>query len=246
MDITEFGQNSLICGDSSRFTRWVPDNSFNHIVTDPPFGQGEKVNYGRSELGHRKIYGDGGLQWLPGFATESFRVTDDKAFCLVYWQWRTYSLLEEIMISAGWELKTVGIWDKKNSGLGAGLAEGYEQMCFFRKPAAREVKFRNNVFRYSRVSGRPDHPHEKPVNLHRDAIQTIAEPGSHIFDPYAGLYTVGSACMAEDMIYTGAEIDPVHAANGSSRFVKAYNFHKRQLSLRREALKVTQTKLIFK
>lgn len=245
MDITEFGPNSLVEGDCARFLKFVPDASFEHILTDPPFGQGAKVTYGRSELGHRTINGDKNLNWLPNFAAESYRVTGPTAFCVVYWQWRTYSILEAEMLAAGWELKTVGVWDKKQSGLGAGLAEGYEQICFFRKADAREVKFRTNVFRYAKISGRPKHPHEKPVNLHRDVLQTIADTGSRIFDPFAGLYTVGSACMAEDMIYTGCENDPDHKAEGFSRFSKAYEFNKRQLSLRREAAKAVQTTLTF-
>lgn len=250
MDITEFGANSLVCGDVFRFLRWVPDGSFTDIVTDPPFGQGQTISYGRSELGHRKIHGDDGLQWLPKFAAESYRVTGPDAWCVLYWQWRTYSILEAEMLAAGWELKTVGIWDKKQAGLGSGLAEGYEQICFFRKDQAREaVKLRSNVYRYARPKAkkgkRIEHPHEKPVALQRDVIQTVCEPGRHIFDPFAGSYSVGRACAYEDVIYTGVEIDAEHAANGLKRFAVVHERETKQLSLRREAAKVHQTELIF-
>lgn len=237
------GVHSLIKGDCFDFIKSIESSSFDHILTDPPFGNGD-IKYGRSELGHRAIANDENLDWLPEFAKEAFRVLVDDAHCVLYWQWRTFTVLKKVMESAGFELKTVGIWDKKNSGLGSGLAEGYEQICFFRKGNAKEEKFRSNVFRYARVAGRTKHPHQKPVKLHRDILQTISPPAKKILDPFGGVFTVGEACLEEDFFYTGVEIDKNHFSDGLSVFKECYDFNSRQTNIRREALKLEQLKLL--
>ena len=176
--------NQIYCEDWKNTVANIGNAKLGLILTDPPFGQG--LNYGRAQLGHRTVQNDDNLRWLPTWATEMYRILRNDKHCLVFWQWRTYSQLEEEMFKVGFDLKTVAVWDKNNAGLGDGIAEQYEQICVFRKGNARQTKFCGNVFRYNRIAGRPFHPHQKPVPLLKKLIDLTTDVNDIVYDSFAG------------------------------------------------------------
>lgn len=195
----------LLNGNTFEIIKTFEDESFDLICTDPPFGQ--NINYGRSQLGHRTIENDNNLEWLDDWSKNAYRILKNNTHCIVFWQWRTYSQLENIMLKNGFILKTVGIWDKKNAGLGNGLAEQYEQICFFKKGNARQNFFRGNVFRIGRINGRPEHPHQKPVDLICELLKLCSKENDSVLDCFMGSGSVGLACKATNRNFTGIELD---------------------------------------
>jgi site-specific DNA-methyltransferase (adenine-specific) len=195
----------LYKGDCNSFLKQLENESIDLILTDPPFGQ--NIGYGRSELGHRYIENDNNLDWIKQFSETTYRILKQNSHCVVFWQWRTYSKLEEVMLQAGFTIKTVGIWDKNNSGLGDGLAEQYEQVIVFKKGNAKQNKFRGNIFRYSRISGRPEHPHQKPIPLLADLLMLCSQEEGLVLDPFMGSGSTGVAAMKYKRCFIGCEID---------------------------------------
>lgn len=193
----------------------IDDKSINMILVDPPFGQ--SIGYGRGELGHRYIENDNNLDWLPEWADHAYRVLKDDSHCLVFWQWRTYSKLEAVMLERGFTIKTVAVWDKNNAGLGDGIAEQYEQIIFFRKGNAKQNKFRGNIFRYSRIAGRPEHPHEKPVQLLGDLITLCSNENDIVLDTFAGTFNSGVAAVRYNRNYIGVELEEKYYQSGDKK-----------------------------
>ena len=193
----------------------IENESIDMILTDPPFGN--NIVYGRSQLGYRTIQNDNNLDWLPQWSKEAFRVLKDDSHCVVFWQWRTYSELEQIMLKAGFTIKTVAVWDKNNAGLGDGLAEQYEQIVVFKKGNARQNKFRGNVFRYSRVAGRPTHPHEKPVQLLGDLMLLCSNENDIVLDCFSGTFNTGVTAIRYGRRYVGCEIEEKYFKIGEEK-----------------------------
>ncbi|MGA2462348.1 MAG: DNA methyltransferase [Candidatus Bathyarchaeia archaeon] len=64
------------------------------------------------------------------------------------------------------------------------LCAQYEQIHAFYNGTPKLDWFRGNVFRERRVSGRPEHPTEKPVELIVDLLGLF--PSKTILDPFLG------------------------------------------------------------
>jgi DNA modification methylase len=180
----------------------INNNSVDLILTDPPFGQ--NIQYGRKA---KTIKNDCNLDWLSEFAGNMYRILKDDTHCIVFWQWRTYSKLEFEMLKWGFVIKTVAIWDKGKPSLGDGLSEQYEQIVIFKKGKARQSRFRGNVFRYARLVGGQEHPHQKPERLLGDLIMLCSKENDLIFDGFMGSGSVGVASMTYGRRFIGCEID---------------------------------------
>lgn len=200
--------NKVTCGDCLELMRGLPDKCVDAVITDPPYGQ--SLGYGRGQLGERYIANDDNLDWLPELAKNLYRIIKPDSEALVFCQWRTYSKFEESFISAGFMLRTVAIWDKCISGLsGGGFGEQYEQILILRKGNARENYFMGNIFKEVRLCGdRPEHPHQKPLNLIYNLINMCTPPDALILDPFLGSGTTAVAAIRTGRQFIGFEIDP--------------------------------------
>jgi site-specific DNA-methyltransferase (adenine-specific) len=179
-------------GDCLPILKEMADGSVGMVLTDPPYGQG--IGYGRSILGLRYVENDDNLDWVPAVAEELYRVLKPDSWCVVFGQWRTYVDFYWAFKTVGFDIKTVAIWDKGTHGLGAGLAEAYEQIYVFRKGNARENSFRGNMFRFPMIDGRPSHPNQKPIPLFEELIKLCSQPGDLVLDPFLGSGTTLAAC----------------------------------------------------
>ena len=206
---------TLINGDCLQALREV--GNVDAVVTDPPYGNGDSGRYGRSQLGHRTIIGDDNLEWLKPAAEAIYATLKQNGHCIAFCQWRTFANFREEFQSAGFQTKSLGVWDKCNAGLGAGVAEQWEGICFFRKGEIVERKFRGNVFTYPRLSGRPEHPNQKPENLMGALIELVSAEGDTILDPFMGSGSTGVAALKGNRNFIGIEKDEQHFRTACKR-----------------------------
>lgn len=82
----------------------IPNTSIDLILSGPPYGQ--NLRYGLKQI---KIKNDNNLNWLFKFAYNAFRILKSNSFCILFWQWRTFSTLENVMKLAGFSIRTIGI-----------------------------------------------------------------------------------------------------------------------------------------
>lgn len=210
--------NTIHHGEFQEVIGSIPDNYVDLILTDPPFGQEENNrSYGRRSLkqsttdkndlgGSRNILNDNHLLWLPDFAVESFRILKDNSYLIAFCQWRTIETFKTFLLATGFKLVTIGVWDKGNAGLGAGFAEGYENFLVFEKGNAPRDFFTSNLIREPRVTGRPVHPHQKPIKLIKKLLDFCSKKGYIVFDPFLGSGTTIYACKDMNRNYLGCEL----------------------------------------
>jgi len=203
-DAWQLGTHKLLCGDSTQLLAQIQNETIDQILTDPPYGADLLI--GRHQLGHRTIANDQELSWLPVVAKHCWRILKPQSTCTVFGQWRTYCAFASEFQRQGFRLRTVGVWDKRNAGLGDGLAEAYEQIHVYYKGEPKANRFTGNVFEYSRLSGRPEHPTEKPFELIHELM--ALHDGEQVLDPFLGSGTTFIAAEQLGRTALGIELEP--------------------------------------
>ena len=217
-DLFEIGEHRLLCGDSTdsdQVAKLMNGKKAELVFTDPPYGNGSAGHYGRGELGHRHILNDENFNCVNDFF--NLRICDAYVFFL---QWRTFKEALQTLENNELQLKTIGVWDKKNSGLGQGMAEQWEAII-----VAGNIKysrFGGNVFSISREQKKridSPHPHQKPIELLSDLLEYFQDYNL-LVDPFSGS---GSTMVAAHQLKRkcyGMELDPKYCQVIIDRMIK--------------------------
>lgn len=205
-EVYQLGNHRLMCGDSTdagSIAILMNGKKADIVFTDPPYGNGDSGQYGRRELGARTILGDDTPETFCNFL--GIIPTTQIVYFL---QWRTLPEVLNKTKDVGLEIKTVGVWDKKNAGLGVGLSEQWEAIVF--AGDIKYTKFGGNVFTVARESGarefRP-HPHMKPIQLLCDIFSYI-DGVNTVLDPFGGSGSTLIACQQLGLECYMMELDP--------------------------------------
>ena len=182
-------KNKILNDDCLNILEKLPLESVDLILSDPPYGQ--NMTYGKRRI---KIKNDNNLKWLFSFAYNAYRILKIKSYCVLFWQWRTYIDLVNIMTKAGFSIKSIGIWNKLSPGLGNGITEQYELIIFFRKSKALCNYYRGNIFTYPKICKNSMHPHQKPKDLFKEIINLVSKKNDFVLDPFLGTGTTVIAC----------------------------------------------------
>lgn len=174
---------TLIEGDSREELPKQADESFDFILTDPPYGLAKK--YGRSELGHRTCSGDEDIELSLWVWPEITRLLRPDRWAAVFCGWSTVGTVQDAVVAAGMNVKSIIAWDKTLPGLGKGIRNQYEMIVLARKGKPAEPFQGGNVWSIRREPGRPIHPNQKPVPLLQKLLLYYGG-GGRVLDPFAG------------------------------------------------------------
>jgi DNA modification methylase len=210
-DLWQLGRHRLLCGDSTDMAtvkKLMDSQEADIVFTDPPFGN--DLGYGRGQLGERYILNDSNTDVLEKMFEPINAVLKNNSHCLVWIQWRTFSVLEKAM--SKYKLRTVVIWDKKQAGLsGGGFAEQYEMLCVFIKGHATQNFYSGNVWSISREHGprtEMEHPHKKPIEVLAKALDIASKPSDLVLDVFGGSGSTLIACEKTQRTCYMMELDP--------------------------------------
>jgi len=98
--------NKIICGDCLEIMKYIPDNSIDTIITDPPYGlafMGKEWDSFGTDL---KKY----QEWTRRWAVEALRVAKPGATLLCFGGTRTWHRLACGLEDAGWVIKDTIMW----------------------------------------------------------------------------------------------------------------------------------------
>jgi DNA modification methylase len=205
-DIIEIGEHRLMCGDSTdiaQVKKLMNGKKANMVFTDPPYGNGDAGHYGRGELGHRHILNDENFNVVNDFF--NLQICNSYVFFL---QWRTFKEALQTLENNQLQLKTIAVWDKKNSGLGQGMAEQWEAIII--AGDIKYSKFGGNVFTISREQKKrvdSPHPHQKPIELLNNLLKYFKEYNL-LLDPFLGSGSTMVAAHQLNRKCYGMELDP--------------------------------------
>jgi len=177
----------------------LPDKYFDLIVTDPPYGINIASNgyVGGRKLAEVTNYGI--QEWdksIPSGAyfREMFRVA--KNLIIFGGNYMT----DYLPPSSCWV-----VWDKDNTG---NFADCELAWTSFQKSVKR-LKFRWNGMLQEQMNWKEKrvHPTQKPIALGRWLLETFANKGDKIFDPFAGSGSFLVACKQLGYDFVGCEIN---------------------------------------
>jgi ParB/RepB/Spo0J family partition protein len=189
--------------------------SFDVILTDPPYGMGadEFGDSGGLAAGAHGYKDDHEtfMRCATALAFDGFRVAKPQAHMYCFCDFDKFSQLKALMVEAGWSVfRTPLIWLKK-SGMRApwpeqGPQRKYETILYAVKGKRNVTKMAGDVLDYP-----PDanlgHAAQKPVALFQELLARSVRPGDSVLDPFMGSGPIFAAAHALKCKATGIEMD---------------------------------------
>lgn len=209
-------ETEVIEGDCLEVLRGFPNETFDAVVTDPPYTAAGGSTNGRSE-GHAadsQFF----LHWLRAVWDELRRVTKPTGCAFVFCDWRTVGLLGQavspVLASSrpvAWRVSQALVWDREGMGMGNPFRNGYEMIAFARGPDYRSTlpKDITNVIRHRWPYGGSGRVHgaQKPLELCQQLVRWACPQGGIILDPFAGSGTTIEAAVTQGYKAVGIELE---------------------------------------
>ena len=190
---------SILHGDSLQIIRQFEPNSFDAIITDPPYASGgssqttknRSTNEKYSSMSKEKALPDfdsdqmdqlSWMFWTAAWLQDARRIAKPGAPVCLFIDWRQLPAMTLALQWAGWTWRGVAVWDKVASRPQKGRFRQQSEYIVWgsngKMPLERNVGCLPGVFRYPNPQNRI-HVTEKPLQLMRDVVQ-ICEPGGRM------------------------------------------------------------------
>ncbi|KFA35280.1 DNA-methyltransferase [Xanthomonas vasicola] len=217
-------KNQLLQGDALTILPTLEANSFDALITDPPYASGGLTAAARARPPSTKYCRDGGhadfvgderdqrshLKWMHLWLSECARVLKDGAPVLLFTDWRQLPLTTDALQIAGFTWRGITVWDK-TEGVRPQLGRFRNQAEYIvwgskgNMPLDRRAPVLPGVIRESVRKADKHHLTGKPTELMRQLVQ-ICESGGRILDPFAGSGTTLVSAAQEGYACTGIEM----------------------------------------
>lgn len=200
----------LIRGNSAQILPTLPDNSFDVILTDPPYGVDADSFGDQSGTGHDYEDSQKHLEEiLSWFCDESYRIAKERAHCYLFCDIRRFERIHTLMVLACWKVfPTPLIWYKGNGMVPLpkhGPKRTYECILYAYKGNRETLVLKNDcIIRIPAVKN-IKHGAQKPVALYTDLLSRSANPGDSIIDCFGGTGTILVAANRTKTVATYVE-----------------------------------------
>lgn len=207
--------HTLENADSAEWIKGVPDESFDVVVTDPPYGMGADDfgdSGGMAQGNHG--YTDSAqiltniLLWFP---EQSFRIAKPDSHIYVFCDVDWFPMWKQWMGDAGWKVfRTPLIWAKPNAFRAPwpdmGPQRRYEMILYAVKGNRHTQKLGGDVMSFP-SDDNLGHAAQKPVALYKELLSRSAVPGDRVLDLFCGTGPIFPAAHALKLYATGVEMD---------------------------------------
>ncbi|PPT85999.1 adenine methyltransferase [Xanthomonas arboricola pv. zantedeschiae] len=228
-------KNQLLQGDALTILPTLEANSFDALITDPPYASGGLTAAARARPPSTKYCRDGGhadfvgderdqrshLKWMHLWLSECARVLKDGAPVLLFTDWRQLPLTTDALQIAGFTWRGITVWDK-TEGVRPQLGRFRNQAEYIvwgskgNMPLDRRAPVLPGVIRESVRKSDKHHLTGKPTELMRQLVR-ICEGGGRVLDPFAGSGTTLLAAELEGFGWTGIEMTKHYITTSSKR-----------------------------
>lgn len=193
-----------------------PDNSFDVVLTDPPYGMNAQ-NFGDGGgklVNSEHHYDDSPEAWralMAKFCPEAYRVSKPQAHAYIFCDFDRFHELKSIMQAAGWYVfRTPLIVHKLGSGRVPlpehGPRRQYETILYAIKGDRPVTGIYSDVIP-CRLEENLSHGANKPIELYVDLLKRSTRPGDTVLDAFAGSGTIFPAAHACKLYATGIELN---------------------------------------
>jgi site-specific DNA-methyltransferase (adenine-specific) len=206
---------SVILGDCLDVMKTFPDNHFDVIITDPPYGIGESAKKNNSRCN---------AAFPTRFESYSW---DEKKIGMEYFYEMKRISKDQVIFGGNYYCSFLGdtscfiVWDKQNTGDFADCELAWTSF----KTATRLIKCRwNGMLQYDmKNKEKRVHPTQKPLPVMEWIIQNYSVPNSFICDPFMGSGTTGVACMKLERNFTGIDFIPEYVEIAKNRIKNEFD-----------------------
>lgn len=214
--------NSLIEGDCIEALSALPSDSFNMILTDPPYGINADSFGDAGASHHYKDDATSAYEIHKAILSEGFRLCKQQASLFMFCDIAKFASLREMAKAYGWYAwRTPLIWSKSGT-MGhdplpsQGFRRSYELILFCIKNSQTHNTLLNDVIECPRQANSA-HPAAKPVELLSRIMLSRLRPGDTVLDPCCGTGSIFPAANLGKFVATGIEIDPKFVELSRSR-----------------------------
>lgn len=220
MNWLEKNINTIICGDSCKLIKLMPDKSIDLIITDPPYLINHKTRY-RKDKEHRfcqAIANDNNPDLVKYVINQSFRVLKDNSAMYIFCSFDKVDFFKQCLENSGFNIKNMIVWVKNNwtaGDLESAYGKQYE-LCFYLNKGLRKINGKRitdvwdsrTIKGLKRVVGKEQiHQNQKPLELIKMMVEKSSDINDIVFDPFSGGGTTCIASKETGRKYLGIEID---------------------------------------
>lgn len=208
-------ENKIIQGDCIQIMKKFPDNSFDLIITDPPYG--DNVAYGWN---NKTIKNNENPLINCSALVECYRVLKRDSSLYLFTNWKHYPFLTEFILRyTEFKIRHVVVWKKHNFGLGWAFRHQYELIMVLEKgkPHYNLTNFSDVQTCSCIIHNKDNHPHQKPVDLIEKMILHSSKEGDIVLDPFCGSGSTCVACKQTKRKWIGIELDKKYAKMANER-----------------------------
>lgn len=193
----------------------LPSNTFQVLLTDPPYGIDADSFGEQSGTGHNYSDSEEYFNELTQFlAVEAYRVCTEQAHAYVFCDPRRFAFIEQQFTLAGWDVWPIPLIWKKSTGMlprpEHAPRRTYEMILYAIKGNKRVLQVKGDVIDVPSVRDLK-HGAQKPVALYTDLLSRSCSPGDKVIDFFAGSGTIFPAANAMKLIATGIELSSDNA-----------------------------------
>jgi DNA modification methylase len=223
--LTERFVPQLLNTDTKALLPQIPENTFDLILTDPPYGvdfSGNRYDTAQQD----GLDGDADTALICGVASELSRILKPDRHCYVCCRWDVTPDVIPAYRAAFDSVDTAIVWDKDKGGHGMGDLNDWaprHELILKCSNGSRELMSDTrppNVIRQQDVrftDEEKSHPTQKPVELFKKIIRSSADDKEVVFDPFGGVHTTAAAALETGRVCVSVEVDVDHHAVGASR-----------------------------
>jgi len=207
--------HTLLNVDSLEWMRAAPANSFDVILTDPPYGMGADEfgdSGGLAAGAHGYVDSEeNALRCYAALAVEGLRVAKPQAHLYAFCDIDLFFQLKQLFSAAGWWVfRTPLIWHKPAAMRAPWPEHGpqrkYETILYAVKGKKPVTKIAPDLVAFAPDSNL-GHAAQKPVALFTDLLQRSIRPGDSVLDPFCGSGPIFAAAHSLKCRATGIELD---------------------------------------
>jgi DNA modification methylase len=237
MDI-EF--NRIYNMDCLEGMKYIPDNSIDLIVTDPPYmisQKNKKINRKNIDIQldfgewdhfeNEQEYEEFTRKWM----TLAYNKLKDGGWFMIFFDNKKICLMEKIAKELGMMFKTIFVWIKTNPTPHFRKMNFVSATEFIWMGAKGNMRMKNyqkqtemyNYMLYPNKStyGETKHPTEKPVELLKRIIRPVTLENDIVLDPFIGSGTTAIASIQLNRRFIGFEINREYYNIAMERINKA-------------------------
>jgi DNA modification methylase len=200
----------ILLGDSIETLPNLQKNSFDLLLSDPPYGMDFKSGWNDKEkIANDKI--EDTITLFEDVLKECVPLLKDDAH---FYLFGNIDFLPEIkpIIEKYLNLKNILIWDRKVIGMGDLKTYGfsYDIVYFGYNKKWKDLNGTRDrdILQFNRVTPAANiHPTEKPIDLLEYLIKKSTKENDNILDPFAGGGSTLLACKNTNRLATGIEIE---------------------------------------